>query len=697
MLIQHCSEKAREAIESCVSLPPEDGYRIAKETLYENFGKPHVVAEAHIKKLLNLPSLRNGDGPSLLQFARHLKTAQRTLTGMGSSYVADLDHMHVFRELAKKLPMYIRSKWAEFAGNLFELTQRPRFAHFLDFVKARAKLVNKEFGRDLTISYSRSRPSSKDSGGSVGRTEERVQSFVVNERSGCEVCSGPHRIWNCERFKKCEYKTKRKIVLSNGLCNKCLGKGHIARTCPKIHFKCREIGCGQSHHTLLHFPKDENNSSSKQSVKITKSSQTQTGAGDQQDALVDNQSNLVATTHAGGGKICLGAIPVRVRGNKGAQEIETYALLETGSEVTLCDERLAKKLNLKGEDLRFTLTGINGSVEMESRLVDIVVKSLDGKTELELQNVKTVKEIPISSDCVPKQVDVSRWPHLLDIYIPEIENKDIMLLIGLKERPRLFLPLECKEGGESEPIAIRYSLGWTVMGPVGSERKDDAFSVNFTRVKDQSSLVIRDDNLKLTDSKEMEPANYQLYDNVEAQNQSNDVLKHQLGRLWNTDFKDLNVSNKVLPSVEDRKALRLMEESVKIIDGHFQVALPWRRDQPDIPNNKIMAERRLRSLKVRLTKDAELFTRYMEAMQNYIDKGHAQRVPEEELNKKFKVWYLPHHPVTHRLKPEKTRIVFDCAAKFNGESLNQHLLTGPDLTNSLVGVFFGFARKQSQW
>jgi hypothetical protein len=40
-----------------------------------------------------------------------------------------------------------------------------------------------------------------------------------------------------------------------------------------------------------------------------------------------------------------------------------------------------------------------------------------------------------------------------------------------------------------------------------------------------------------------------------------------------------------------------------------------------------MAERRLRSLKNRLAKDTELFIKYTKAMQDYIDKGHAQKVP----------------------------------------------------------------------
>ena len=44
-------------------------------------------------------------------------------------------------------------------------------------------------------------------------------------------------------------------------------------------------------------------------------------------------------------------------------------------------------------------------------------------------------------------------------------------------------------------------------------------------------------------------------------------------------------------------------------------------------------------------------------------------------------------------KPDKVRVVFDCAAKFNGESLNNNVLQGPDLTNSLVGVLCRFRQE----
>ena len=155
LLIQHCTGKAREVVESCENLPVSDGYRVAKETLRENFGKLQVIADAHIKKLLHLPSLKNVDGPSLLEFSRHLDTTDGTMTGMGTEYVADLNHMNTLRELTKRLPMLLRGKWTECAGKIIVSDQRPMFGDFVKFIKERAKLVDNEFGYDMNSGRSK--------------------------------------------------------------------------------------------------------------------------------------------------------------------------------------------------------------------------------------------------------------------------------------------------------------------------------------------------------------------------------------------------------------------------------------------------------------------------------------------------------------------------------------------------------------
>ena len=53
-------------------------------------------------------------------------------------------------------------------------------------------------------------------------------------------------------------------------------------------------------------------------------------------------------------------------------------------------------------------------------------------------------------------------------------------------------------------------------------------------------------------------------------------------------------------------------------------------------------------------------------------------------------WFFPHHHVINPKKPEKLRIVFNCAAEVKGMSLNNSLIQGPDLTNLLVGVLTRF-------
>jgi len=78
--------------------------------------------------------------------------------------------------------------------------------------------------------------------------------------------------------------------------------------------------------------------------------------------------------------------------------------------------------------------------------------------------------------------------------------------------------------------------------------------------------------------------------------------------------------------LEDERALEIMEITLKMVDGHFQVALPWRHDPPFLPNNRIVAERRGFLLKKRLLKDEALFEKYKTVMTDYIENGHAEKV-----------------------------------------------------------------------
>ena len=135
----------------------------------------------------------------------------------------------------------------------------------------------------------------------------------------------------------------------------------------------------------------------------------------------------------------------------------------------------------------------------------------------------------------------------------------------------------------------------------------------------------------------------------------------------------------------------MMENYFVKVNGHYQEALPWRSYPTHLHDNRELAAKRCELLKLRLSKDCDLATKYNAAMNDYVEKGHAERVPDEESKVLDQpVWYLPHHLVTHTLKPEKMRVVYDYAAKHSQTSLNHELLQGPDETNRLDGVISRF-------
>ena len=51
---------------------------------------------------------------------------------------------------------------------------------------------------------------------------------------------------------------------------------------------------------------------------------------------------------------------------------------------------------------------------------------------------------------------------------------------------------------------------------------------------------------------------------------------------------------------------------------------------------------------------------------------------------------MPHHGVITDKKTEKLRVDFDCASKYQGKSLNDRCLPGPDLLNRLLHILLSF-------
>ena len=103
-------------------------------------------------------------------------------------------------------------------------------------------------------------------------------------------------------------------------------------------------------------------------------------------------------------------------------------------------------------------------------------------------------------------------------------------------------------------------------------------------------------------------------------------------------------------------------------------------------HREVLMEKRCYGLKKRMLKDDAFRADYVTFMKSLFEKGYAEEVGKECHEQG---WFIPHHGVYHPVK-EKIRVVFNCAEKVDGVSLNDNLLSGPDLTNSLLGVIWRF-------
>ncbi|KAK7895263.1 hypothetical protein WMY93_020588 [Mugilogobius chulae] len=166
-----------------------------------------------------------------------------------------------------------------------------------------------------------------------------------------------------------------------------------------------------------------------------------------------------------------------------------------------------------------------------------------------------------------------------------------------------------------------------------------------------------------------------------------DVTPSDIIKALESDFSEKTLDDNPV-SQEDLKFLSKLRDNIKQNEsGHFE----FRAERPKLPDNKVCAMHRLKCLEKRLRKDKTYYKDYRNFMDDIISRGDAEKVPDEELDN-TPSWYIPHHGVYHPHKPGKIRVVFDASAKYQDTSLNDHLLTGPDLTNTLVGVLCRFRK-----
>lgn len=438
----------------------------------------------------------------------------------------------------------------------------------------------------------------------------------------CFFCKDSHHIANCKSFLGKDVEEKKTFVMAKGLCFGCLKRNHLYKDCknrnPKLMESKQDVAATQK--------AQPNKKDEKEDKKTT--------------AAVAKSTAYKISTGSGEGVLHSMILPVMLsHQDNPSQHILTYALLDNMSDSCFIKADLLSQLQADGTSIDLEVTTLVEKKVVRTNVVEgLNIRGWKESTVVQMPKTYSQDDIPTDRGLIPRPETARSWSHLKSVakYLhPYQEDLDVGILIGANCSAAL-MPKEVIADGDSDPYALRTCLGWGVIGWVGTpedvERKHSARFVYKTSVREISPSEIK--------------------------------------RMFEMEFSENVQEQKV--SIEDRRFIDIADAGLhQRTDGHFEMPLPLKQDV-QLPNNRVLAMKRLNQLKAKLMKDEKFKGDYTSFMGNVIERGYAEPVPPEEIQGPIgRTWYIPHHGVYHPKKPEKIRIVYDCSAVYQGEFLNR--------------------------
>ncbi|XP_073728111.1 uncharacterized protein [Misgurnus anguillicaudatus] len=536
----------------------------------------------------------------------------------------------------------------------------PSFKDFAEFMSTEAEIVCNPI-TSLHALHSRELPSEKVMSKETRRNKAVVfhtQSSVNNDktltakgqsRATCMLCHDDnHQLCKCPKFMEMSLKDRRVYVKDNKLCYGCIKPGHSAKECRRRH-TCDV--CKLRHPTCLHDYNYVTNANRERSLPMVRDMYAQERETTNAMSLnVTSEDQSITTSMI---------VPVWVSSCKNpSKEQLVYALLDTQSDTSFIDEAVSNELQVDTHPVKLKLTTMLGDnmVIKSKRVSDLRVRGYNSSVHIDLPPTYTKECIPINRDHIPTQETAKNWNHLKPITneLPPLLSCEVGLLIGYN-CPRVLAPRKVILGKDDEPYAILTDIGWSIIGCSTPGFRESTISLcHRITTKEMPTLTP-----------------------LEAIH----VLE--------SDFKDVATDNATV-SQEDIMFLDKLREGInKNAQGHYEMPLPFKQ-RPFLPDNRELAIVRLNHLSRKFSKEEKYKSDYITYMNDIIERGDVEIVNDDGTN--GEKWYIPHHGIYHPKKPDKLRVVFDCSAKYKNTSLNEHLLTGPDMINNLTGVLLRFRK-----
>ena len=337
---------------------------------------------------------------------------------------------------------------------------------------------------------------------------------------------------------------------------------------------------------------------------------------------------------------------VVVKGPGGRQMI-ARALLDSGSSLSLVSNRVAQTLQLPKTMTNVSFSGAQATPLQGAQSITSMCLCPTTSSEPAL-NV-TAAIVPKVTCDLPLQgaAHVRNMPHLKSLPLPDptfhLPGR-VDMLLGCDIIPDILLHNRVA-GPKDAPMALDTIFGWAILGKYLPQSINQSVNVISPTGADPSEALLT----RFWEIEEVATAHTCLTPAVQ---------KH---------FDDTHVY--VSPP------------------GYYQVSLPRKDPVTSLGLRRPQAVHRFMSNE-RSTQRKGTYNAFQDVVREYIELGHAEPVPPNDLNGTVEHYYLPMHGVSKESSTTtKLRVVFDaCAKTSNSLSLNETLATGPTLYPTLETI-----------
>jgi hypothetical protein len=310
-------------------------YDEAWSLLEKRYGNERLIVQAHIRKILNSPTINKCTAASLRQLSDDVRSNLAALKALNRP-VQHWDDILV-TIIPDKLDFHSNREWQGKLGN-----EMPDSKTLLDFLESRYQHV-----ASITASSANQTSQEKSGQNKSSKHQSSSNSVIINKQS-CAFCKKTnHSLHQCTSFLRLSTDEKLKQVISLKLCENCLRGNHSTANC-KSNNTCRD--CKSRHHTLLHGTKTQSNDSVPSTSTVS-------------HCNAQHSENLLLTA----------VVLVKDCHEKYHQ---CRALLDAGSQSNFTTRHLTNKLKLKTIPITHKIIGINAQPSNVTESVNISIKSI---------------------------------------------------------------------------------------------------------------------------------------------------------------------------------------------------------------------------------------------------------------------------------------------------------------------------------